>query len=464
MADSGLRDSGGSAVSHGFSLSSSIGSSVYSSMEVPRTESLVDDFVTSSYQAPDAEVSLDLTPTSVCSSALQRTEQVVPTLPSTESVTSEVSNEPVEETEVTPEMQPPDDDDVLAGYLAAARTEPKRRSPGKPPLSRSSSSPTLATAIRNVRRSMGALSDPDSPEKPTSEAASPDRSTERGSLNSMCGFGSPVRPFSIDKAAEAEIEIPVVERLPGAVICAEDLDACEVPLENGLTIRVGYPERGWVSVFAGGGTILRVRPSGIGVQHGGKEYRLRDIDGQSEVHVLYHTTREVIDRLRETTVRIRSSGDHNSFMMADDIAVSSRTSVLRFDGRDRPWKCNISLKEVKVAGDESVWKFLCNGLDLPAVSVPVSVVDKSQSEAMEVLIKRETATTSMALDINAVVALMTSVWPSVISRRGELIERDFDAMGRAHSEYLQRMRASAIPKDILAKLGGVSSAIAASGG
>ncbi|KAF4739359.1 hypothetical protein FOZ63_030842, partial [Perkinsus olseni] len=264
MADSGLRNSGGSAVSHGFSLSSSIGSSVYSSMEVPRTEydqlspsssssssrstdeaspasrgmqvgghhlpkrkSLVDDFVTSSYQAPDAEVSLDLTPTSVCSSAPQRTEQVIPNMLSTESVPPEVSNEPVEETEVTPEVQPPDDDDVLAGYLAAARTEPKRRSPGKPPLSRSSSSPTLATAIRNVRRSMGALSDPDSPEKPTSEAESPDRSTERGSLNSVCGFGSPVRPFSIDRVAEGEIEIPVVERLQGAVICAEDLDACE---------------------------------------------------------------------------------------------------------------------------------------------------------------------------------------------------------------------------------------------
>ncbi|KAF4729445.1 hypothetical protein FOZ62_010780 [Perkinsus olseni] len=535
MADSGLRNSGGSAVSHGFSLSSSIGSSVYSSMEVPRTEydqlspsssssssrstdeaspasrgmqvrksvislrvpshrpvrsaslaprrsassidhrslqdhshrrsrSLVDDFVTSSYQAPDAEVSLDLTPTSVCSSAPQRTEQVIPNMLSTESVPPEVSNEPVEETEVTPEVQPPDDDDVLAGYLAAARTEPKRRSPGKPPLSRSSSSPTLATAIRNVRRSMGALSDPDSPEKPTSEAESPDRSTERGSLNSVCGFGSPVRPFSIDRVAEGEIEIPVVERLQGAVICAEDLDACEVPLENGLTIRVGYPERGWVSVFARGGPVLRVRPSGVGVQYNGEEYRLRDIESESEVHVLYHTAREIIDRLRETTVRIRADGDQNSFLMADDIAVSSRTSALRFDGQDRPWKGSVSVKEVKVVGDESVWKFLCNGLDLPAVSVPVSVVDKSQSEAMEVLIKRETATTSMAIDINAIVALMTSVWPSVISRRGELIERDFDAMARAHSEYLQKMRASAIPKDILAKLGGISSAIAASGG
>lgn len=406
---------------------------------------MVEEFTVVNPEVPETEVSLELTPTA--------------------------TTESIEETEVTPE--PPqasgEDDDVLLGYLQA-RTESKRVSStvGKPPLSRSSSSPTLATAIRNVRRSMASVSD--SLEKETT--ISPDKSPERGSLNSMCGFGSPVRHFSIDKVTEeTTMEVPVVEHLQSVVICAEDLEPCEVPLENGLVVRVGYPERGWVSVFTAttAEAAVKIRPSGVGLQCEGKDYRLSELDENSQLWLLYQTAREVVDRLRETTCRIRGS-DQESFIMADDISVTSRTFGIVFHAQQRPWKGNVSVKEVRVVAEESRWKLLCNGLDLPAVTVPVSVIDERSRGVMEALLKRDLAASS-TVDVTSVVTLMISVWPTVVARRSELIDRDFDMMARAHSEYLEKMRASAVPKDIVDKLGGVSSSssstavvVAASGG
>ncbi|KAF4657306.1 hypothetical protein FOL47_008488, partial [Perkinsus chesapeaki] len=489
-----------------------------------RSRSLLDNFTESYHASPEAEVSLELTPTSVCSSAAQFTrqqptmsqdnlmapprssaslnepaeyndplqssevhehivdetaslaasapqgwcmEQKTPRESSTPQDAPEGAAEPIdlnEEAELSPEIQLAEDHDILADYLEA-RTEPKRRSPGKPPLSRSSSSPALATAIRNVRKSMGATSQSVSPERPTGEKLSPDRSAERGSLNSMCGFGSPVRRFSIEKVAEVKaVEIPTVERLPSTLVYACDLEACEVPLDNGVTIRIGYPHHGWVSIFTDASeAILEIRPSGVGLRLNGEEYRLSDVCEGSELHMLYHTAREVVDRLRETTVSIQGE-EAGSCLMADDIASTSRTFCLRFGEQHRPWKGNVSLKEVKSVGEESLWKFLYNGLDIPTLTVPVWVIDKWQADVIEAIIKRDLMTSTVTVvDPSAISALIKSIWPTVVRRKGELIEKDLDAMGKAHSEYLEKMRASAIPKDLLSKLIPPSN-VAASGG